>query len=787
MKRSLISIAVACLLAPNSYAEGQLNDGSVLPFAQPPMEGEAKARLQDSTMKWPERPNYLPNNAPNILIILLDDVGFGVSKTFGGAVETPTFQQVADEGIVFNSFHTTSISSPTRASLLTGRNHTRIGSGTIAERAVAWDGYTGVIPKEAATIAEVLKNYGYKTSAFGKWHNTPVVETTAMGPKDRWPNGYGFEHFYGFLGGETSQYEPRLTQNYDAIEPPIDKGYHLSEDLAQQAVAWLEDHRSFSPDKPFFMYWAPGGAHGPHHVFKEWADKYKGQFNEGWDVYREQAFKRQKDLGIIPEDTILTKRDPTMASWESIPETQREFQIRLMELYAGFVEHTDVQVGKVIQGLSDLGMKDNTLIIYIFGDNGSSSEGQQGSISELLAQNNISNTIEQQINALERLGGLEALGTSATDNMYHAGWAWAGSTPFKGTKLLGAYFGGTRNPMAIAWPKSIKADNNVRNQFHHVIDVAPTIYELLGITAPEVVNGYKQIALDGVSFAYTFDDANAESVKKEQFFDNNGSRALYQDGWIASTFGPFIPWNTPLSAKTIPKWDSAEDEWELYNLNVDYSQATNLADKHPEKLKSMKARFLEVAKENQAYPIGAGNWLRIHPEDRVKTDYSEWEFTQRTERMPEFTAPGIGRESTVVNIDVDLPDKANGVIYAVGGASGGVTLYMEEGRLKYLYNMMIIEQYQATSKEPIPQGKHKITVLTDISGPGQSGNVQLLVDGETVAEVKLERTVPAAFSATESFDVGKDLGSTVSMDYHHSRPFSFDGTINRFNVRLGLE
>jgi len=376
-----------------------------LPFPPTPSQSVIKPRLQDSTMKWGTPKQRLPADAPNILILLIDDVGFGVADTFGGEVHTPTLTRLAKEGIRYNAFHTTSICSPTRAALLTGRNHTRVGSGTIAERAVAFDGYTGIIPKTAATFAEVLKEYGYQTSAFGKWHNTPATETTAMGPKDRWPNGYGFEYFYGFLAGETSQWEPRLYENYNAVEPPHDDPtYHLTVDMKEKALAWIDQHQAFSPDKPFLMYWAPGAVHGPHHVFKEWADKYKGKFDDGWDAYRQRVYKRQIEMGVIPPNTKLTERDPTMASWDSIPEDQLAFQRRLMEVFAGFMEHTDSQIGEIVQGLEERGLKENTIVFYIFGDNGSSAEGQQGSISELLAQNMISNTVEQQIAAMEKLG-----------------------------------------------------------------------------------------------------------------------------------------------------------------------------------------------------------------------------------------------------------------------------------------------------------------------------------------------------------------------------------------------
>lgn len=784
MKFLLTLLFVLLVACPRGVVAETPNDGSNLPFSPAPMAGVVKPRLQDSTMKWPEQPRHLPKDAPNILIVLLDDVGFGVSETMGGDVKTPTFDRLAREGLLYNTFHTTSICSPTRAALLTGRNHTRVGSGTIAERAVAFDGYTGVIPKTAATIPEILKEYGYHTAAFGKWHNTPAIETTSIGPKHRWPNGYGFEYFYGFLGGETSQWEPRLTENYNHIEPPHDEKYHLTEDMADRALKWLDDHQAFSPDKPFFMYWAPGGVHGPHHVFPEWADKYRGKFDDGWDAYRQRVFERQRKLGIIPPGTKLTARDPTLEGWEDIPEEQRAFQIRLMELFAGFVEHTDHQVGRVVDALDERGLRENTLIFYIFGDNGSSAEGQRGSISELLAQNNIPNTVEQQIAALQRLGGIEALGSSKTDNMYHAGWAWAGSTPFKGTKLLGSYFGGTRNPMAISWPKRIKPDGRIREQFHHVVDVAPTIYEVLNIPPPKVVHGYQQMKMDGISLAYTFREGAAPTRKTVQFFDNNGSRAIYKDGWMACTFGPFIPWNTPLSVPRIAKWDSATDEWELYKLDEDFSQANNLAQVHSDKLEQLKQDFLALAKDNQDFPIGAGNWLRLHPADRITTPFREWTFRHNTRRMPEFAAPGVGRQSTEVVLDVEVGERANGVLYAVGGAGGGLSVYLDEGHLVYEYNMMIIEQYVARSQEPLSAGTHRIKIVTEIKGPGEAGVASLRVDNQEVARAELKRTVPAAFTATESFDVGVDLGSPVSSRYADRRPFAFDGKIDKVIVKL---
>jgi arylsulfatase len=790
MKRVLPSLAMTLALAlPGGIARAadpasMPDDGSVLPFPPTPSASIAGPTLQESKHQRRVEQSHLPEDAPNILIILLDDVGFGLPDTYGGPIHTPTLSRLANEGISYNAFHTTAICSPTRAALLTGRNHQRVGSGTIAERAVDWDGYTGVIPRTSATLAKVLGEYGYKTAAFGKWHNTPATQTTAMGPFTLWPSGegIGFDYFYGFLAGETSQWEPRLVENFNPVEPPHDATYHLSEDLAEKAVTWLRKHRAFAPDKPFFMYWAPGAAHGPHHVFSEWADKYKGQFDDGWDALRERTFERQKALGWIPPDTQLTPRAESMPGWDSIPESQRAFQTRLMEVFAGFVEHVDVQVGKVIDELDRLGVRDNTLVFYIFGDNGSSAEGQNGTISELLAQNNIPNTLDQHLAALDQLGGLDALGGPKVDNMYHAGWAWAGGTPFQHTKLIASHFGGTRNPMAVSWPASIAADKTPRSQFHHVNDIVPTIYDILEITPPEVVDGFAQDPIDGVSLAYTFSDADAPGRKTKQYFDNNGSRGLYKDGWFASTFGPLTPWLTV--SPGLATWDSSEDVWELYDLTKDFSQAENLADQEPERLEAMKAEFLEVAEANKAFPIGAGIWLRIHPEDRIKTPYTSWQFDATTTRMPEFTAPGLGRESTHVIIDAELPENASGVLYALGGASGGLSLYMDQGRLVYEYNMLVIERYGVASAEKIPAGRHRIEVETTIAKPGAAAEVVLRVDGAEVTRTEVARTVPAAFTASETFDVGVDLGSPVSLDYFDRRPFPFDGQINSVQVHL---
>ncbi len=785
--------SVCCLLATSAFAvahgqgttpSGPTADGSVLPFPPTPSASVAAPTLQESKHQRRVEQSHLPKNPPNILIILLDDVGFGLADTYGGPIHAPTLTRIANQGISYNTFHTTSICSPTRAALLTGRNHERVGSGTIAERAVDWDGYTGVIPRTSATLAKVLGYYGYDTAAFGKWHNTPATETTVMGPFTLWPTGegIGFNYFYGFLAGETSQWEPRLFENFNPVEPPHNEKYHLSEDLADRALTWLKWHRSYAPDKPFFMYWAPGAGHGPHQIFKEWADKYKGQFDDGWDALRVRTFQKQKELGWIPADAELTPRAESMPGWDSIPEAERPFQRRLMEVFAGFVEHVDVQAGRLIDGLDELGIRDNTIVFYIWGDNGSSAEGQNGTISELLAQNQISNAVAQQLDALNKIGGLDALGGPKVDNMYHAGWAWAGDTPFKYTKLIASHFGGTRNPMAISWPAGIKPDKTPRPQFHHVNDIAPTIYQILGITAPKVVDGFPQDPIDGTSMVYTFANANAPGQKHTQYFDNNGSRGIYHDGWFACTFGPLTPWLTV--SPGLATWDSRKDVWELYNLQTDFSQANDLASKDPKRLEDMQALFLKEAKANKAFPIGAGIWLRIHPEDRVKTPYTSWHFDSTSTRMPEFAAPGLGRESNRVTVDAEFGENASGVLYALGGASGGLTLYMDNGQLVYEYNMMIIERYTARSTNKLAPSKHKIDVITKIAKPGAPADVVLTVDGAEVARAMVKRTVPAAFTASETFDVGIDLGSPVSLDYFDRSPFPFSGKIEAVNVVL---
>jgi len=760
----------------------------ILPFPPNPSGSTAGRTMQESTYKPLPAVKHLSKDAPNILIVLIDDVGPAQTDTYGGEIHTPTLSRIAKEGISYNRFHTTAMCSPTRSALLTGRNHHRVGNGTITELGNDWDGYTGRIPKSSATVAEVLKDYGYSTAAWGKWHNTPAEDTTAAGPFDYWPTGYGFQYFYGFLAGEASQYEPMLVRNTAYAEHPKTSGghkyYHLSEDLADDAIRWLDEHRALAPDKPFFMYWASGASHGPHQVPKEWADKYKGKFDDGWDNYRERVFQRVKKMGWIPQSANLTPRPASLPSWDSIPEDEKPFQRRLMEVFAGFTEHVDAQIGRIVDEIDRLGYGENTMILYIWGDNGASAEGQSGTISELLAQNGIPSTTKQHIKALDALGGLDVLGSPKTDNMYHAGWAWAGSTPYQATKLIASHFGGTRNPLAIRWPAKIKPDATPRAQFLHVNDVVPTIYDILGIKPPRVVNGIPQDPFDGVSFASTFNDAHAKEVKHTQYFEIMGSRGVYHNGWMASAFGPRAPWVPGMP--DISKWQPDKDKWELYDLTKDWSQADDLANKTPGKLADLKDLFLIELTKNKGLPIGGALYVpALHPELKLAPPYTSWTFPGAITRTPEFAAPTLGNKHNVVSVDVDVPDNANGVLYALGGFSGGLALYVKDGVLSYEYNLFEIQRTHIKAEGKLPTGKARIEVETSYVERKPAGplKVVLKVDGKEVASGQVPVSAPLGFTANDALDFGVDLGSPVGIEYYDQAPFRFNGKIEGAQVK----
>jgi arylsulfatase len=781
MKNLIIFSLLSLLIHPSILAQ------DILPFPKKKSSSVAGVTMQASQYKVQSAERHLPTDAPNILIVLIDDVGYGLPDTYGGEVHTPNLSRVANRGVSYNRFHSTAMCSPTRAALLTGRNHTRVGNGQIAELANNWDGFSGEIPKSSATVAEVLKHYGYNTAAWGKWHNTPATETTRMGPFDAWPTGYGFEYFYGFLAGEASQYEPTMVRNTTFAEIPESlangEPYHLTNDIAEDAIAWLRNQNAISPDKPFFMYWAPGACHGPHQVAKKWSDKYKGKFDDGWDNYRQRVFERQKEMNWIPENTELTERPATLASWESIPEDQKPFQRRLMEVFAGFAEHTDYNVGRILDEIENQGKFDNTIVVYVWGDNGSSAEGQNGTISELLAQNGIATQIDDHIAALEELGGLEALGTDKTDNMYHAGWSWAGSTPYKSMKLVAAHFGGTRQPLAISWPKQLNHDGIYREQFHHVIDVVPTIYEVLGITPPKVVNGINQDPIDGQSMLYTFNEPNAESAISTQFFDIMGSRGIYHDGLFASTFGPREPWST--GAPNLKEWNPLDDEWQLYDIENDWSQSTDISQEHPDQLKYLKDLFMVESTKNKNLPIGGGLWVPVlHPEFKPRPSLTEWEFIGEISRIPEFNAPSIGNTNNQVTMEFEMDKKANGVLYALGGFSGGLTCYLKNGYLHYEYNLFEVERTKQVSSEALKKGKHTLVVTSHFewTANGLLGKVSIKDNEKEILNFEVPRCAPLTFTANDCLDLGSDLGSPVSYDYYDQKPFKFNGQIIKTHI-----
>jgi arylsulfatase A-like enzyme len=793
MRRRILSIIGALLVAASLLACGggqkpaqssaQPDDGSVLPFPGPPMGGTAGLTMQQSVHKWREEPRRLPADAPNIVIVMLDDAGFGQPSAFGGDIQTPALTRVARQGIAYNAFHTTAMCSPTRASLLTGRNHHRVGAGQIAEFANDWDGYTGIIPKSSATMPEVLHHYGYATAAFGKWHNTPV-DTLANGPYDRFPTGHGFDYFYGFIAGETSQWEPALWENTTPIAAPHVKNhedYHLTEDMADRAIRWMQRHRAMNPGKPFLVYWTPGAVHGPHHVARAWADKYKGKFNDGWDAYRERVFTRQKAMGWIPETARLAPRPEGMPAWSEIPENERAFQERLMEVYAGFLEHTDTQVGRLLDQLETMGIRDNTLFLYILSDNGASAEGMQGTVAELLAQNGIPSTVAEHLAVVNQLGGLSAIGGPKTDNMYHSAWAWAGDTPFRYMKLVASDFGGTRTPMAISWPARIKADKTPRPQFHHVNDVAPTIYEVLGIRHPEVVDGYRQDPIDGTSMVYTFDSATAPGRKTTQYFEIMGSRGIYSDGWMAGAFGPRRPWVADMSG--LVSWDPMKDRWELFDTRQDYSLTRDLAADEPQRLEELKSQFMREAEANKVLPIGGGLFSVMFPDQMKRSANTEWTLYEGMTRIPESQAPNVRNGNVRVEIEATVPPNVNGVLFALGGYAGGVTLYAYNGELRYEYSSLLLRRTRIKAGR-LPAGD--VTIAMEMRTPpdrGAPAGLTFWINGKQTATGTVGLSIPAAFTASETFDVGVDTNSPVADDYFDKAPFGFTGTLTRLHFK----
>ncbi|PYI40767.1 MAG: arylsulfatase [Verrucomicrobia bacterium] len=762
---------------PRSLAADAEWDRTVLPRPAQPFQGVADRTLEGSKAAFIQ-PVKAPPNAPNILLVLIDDAGFGNPSTFGGPVATPTLDKLAAEGLRYNRFHVTALCSPTRAALLSGRNHHAVGFGSISELIGGWPGYSTNWPTSAASIAQILRANGYNTAAIGKWHLTPDSQQGPAGPFDRWPNALGFDYFWGFLGGEDSQFDPMLAENNNIIGVPRDKNFYLNDAMVEHSVTWIRDQKAQAPNKPFFLYFSTGASHAPHQVPKEWSDKYKGKFDQGWDKLREDTFARQKQLGVIPANAKLTPRDPVFPAWDSVPPDVKKVYARQMEVYAGFQENTDHAVGRVVQAIEDMGLADNTLIIYIFGDNGASMEGtENGTFNEMTTLNGVPLTSDQQLKAIKAYGGLDKWGGPRMAPHYAAAWAWAGNTPFKWGKQVASHLGGIRNPMVIAWPKRIKNKGGLRSQFTHCTDIAPTILEAAGLSEPKQVNGVAQMPMQGVSFLSTFDDAKAPSRHTQQYFEILGNRAMYKDGWIACWRPDRIPWklDPPTLARFAPdKWNPDNDKCELYNLEEDFSQADDVADKYPDKVA----------------------FLWGFPKD--STDQMKFIYYNGTENISSGMIPPIYNRSYSISADLDNPGRTGlglrpgiaGVIVAEGSFLGGFSLYVEEGRLKHTYSFLGLKLDTITSRDELPKGKANVRYEFTADNPGEfatSGTSRLFINGKQQAEGKIEHTVPLRFTAYEGMDIGADNGLPVvpTLVYAKILPTNFRGNIQKVEFDVG--
>jgi arylsulfatase A-like enzyme len=754
--------------------------GKVLPIPEPvtvPIT-EIDVRNAKAPPRFQVKP---PKGAPNIVIVLIDDIGFGHASAFGGPVYTPVAERLAKKGLKYNRFHTTSLCSPTRMALLTGRNHHSCNTGAIMEVATAFTGNTGLRPASVATLAEMLRQWGYITGAFGKYHETAVWEISPSGPFDRWPTRSGFDKFYGFFGGETNQWAPLIYDGVTRMEVPHEPGYHFTTDMTTKAIEWIRYHQSLTPERPFFTYYATGATHAPHHAPKEYIDKYKGKFDQGWDKVREETLKRQIDMGVVPAGTKLTPLPAGVKAWETLSADEKKLFARQMEVFAGFGEHTDHEVGRLVDAIEEIGELDNTLFFYIIGDNGASAEGGlNGTFNETLAFNGAlaAETIASQLRRLDEFGGPTAY------NHFAVGWAIAGNTPFKWVKQMASHFGGTRNPMIVHWPKGIKAKDEVRAQFHHVIDIAPTILEAVGIPQPDVVNGVKQRPIEGVSIMYSFDDAKAKDRRTTQYFEMFGNRAIYHEGWVAACQHS-IPWD--LGTKP-PAFD--KDRWELYNVNEDFSQANDLAAKNPAKLKQLQEQFLVEAKKYNVLPLDDRRAERFNPVYAGRPDLmfgrKKLVVHEGMTGMMENTFINLKNSSHTITAEVEVPKDANGVIICQGGRFAGWSLYMKEGKAKFAYNWFDVERTTITAKDAIPAGKAIIRYEFAYEGgklPGGGGNATLFVNDQKVAEGRINQTVPFIFSADETADVGVDDATPVTEDYQQGNN-RFTGKIRRVTLEL---
>ena len=723
---------------------------------------------------------HAPEGAPNVVIVLLDDMGFGIPSAFGGCVSMPTTERLAKNGLRYNHMHTTALCSPTRAALLTGRNHHSVNMGVITEFGTSWPGATGMIPNTCASIAMTLKLNGYNTGQFGKCHEVPAWEQSISGPYDRWPTGAGFEKFYGFLGGEMDQFEPVLFDGTTRVEAPKtpEQGYHLTDDLTDHAIAWIREQQTSTPDRPFFAYVAYGATHAPHQVPETYRGRHKGQFDMGWDKLRVQTLERQKKAGVVPPETRLASRPEGVKPWDQLAADEKAVACRLMENYADFAEHVDASVGRLVDALEELGALPNTILLYQLGDNGMSAEGSLvGTHNSMLNYNGLNPTTEQ-IKA-----HLGEIGSPKSEPHVPVGFAHAGNCPFQWTKQVASHYGGTRNGLIVHWPKGIRSGGEIRTQWHHVIDIVPTLLELIGLPEPVMVNGVPQRPIEGVSMAYTFADAKAPSRRTLQYFEMLGNRGIYHDGWTAVTKHR-TPWETG-QIKTIPFKD---DVWELYDTRNDFSQAENLARENPEKLAELRAHFLVEAAKYQVFPLDDRSFERGNPAIAGRPDLMVGRKTMKLYagmRLYEVgCAPNLKNTSFAVTADIDSPDgKADGVLLAYGGGSAGISFYLRAGRPKFLYNWFGT-LYAVESPDKLAAGRHSIRYNFDYDGGGigKGGSMTISVDGKTVARGRIEKTVPIAFSV-DTVDVGSDFGRPVAGDYT-SAVFT-GGTLQLVTVVLG--
>jgi len=749
----------------------------VLPMPDRPFGGLITYDAKDPDSSFPPiealRP---PDGAPNVLVILIDDVGFGASSAFGGPCSTPTAERLAANGLKFNRFHTTALCSPTRSALLTGRNHHAVGMGGITEIATSAPGYNSIWPNTAAPLAEILKLNGYSTAQLGKCHEVPVWETSPMGPYRQWPTGKGFEYFYGFIGGEAHQYYPAIYEGTIPVEPEKtpEEGYHFMIDMTDRAIGWVRQQKALMPDKPFFMYFAPGATHAPHHVPKEWADKYAGQFDDGWDAHRERIFARQKELGVIPADAELTRRHDEIPAWDDMPEELKPVLRRQMEVYAGFLEFTDHHVGRLLDALEDLEIADDTLIYYIIGDNGASAEGTlNGTFNEMINFNGAAaiETPEFMMERIDEFGGPDSY------NHFAVGWAHAMDTPYQWTKQVASHWGGTRNGTVVSWPNGFDARGEIRTQFAHVIDVAATVLDAAGLPAPTFVNGVQQAPLHGISMRYSFEDADADERRETQYFEMFGNRGIYHKGWTAVTKHK-TPWI--LTGGTPIAFD--DDVWELYDTGVDWSQARDLSKEHPDKLHELQRLWLIEATRYNVLPLDDRGVERFLPELAGRPTLIKGNrqlLFGGMGRLTESSIVSIKNKSHAVTAEVIVPDDgAQGVIVAQGGSIGGWSLYVKDGKLRYCYNLLGVQRFYVESDRELPPGTHQVRMEFAYAGEGlgKGGTVTLLVDGEPVGKGDVAATAAMIFSADDTCDVGMEGGALVAEDY--PVPNNFTGEIN---------